>query len=66
MSRIGKCKKQYCDGEILVGSYNTSGRGNHDGKGFCRKCYTEYELEYKGKSIWLTLKSQSNTNGGKK
>ncbi len=56
MVRLGKCKKPNCDGEITIGSYG-SWKENLDAKGFCNKCFTEYGLEYKGKSRYLTFKN---------
>ena len=54
MARIGKCKVKDCNGEISTGSYADWTR-NVDGVGFCNKCFKEYPLEYKGKSMNLTL-----------
>jgi len=54
MARIGKCKEENCDGEILVGSYG-NWQKQCDGTGFCNKCFKEYKLEYKGRSNNLTL-----------
>ena len=54
MSRIGKCKERGCDGEITIGSYANWEKGL-DATGFCRKCFREYGLEYKGPSRYLTL-----------
>ncbi len=57
MVRFGKCNIKRCKGEITHGSWGTSYEGEGcDALGFCKICFKEYPLEFKGKNMYLTLK----------